>query len=311
MRLGSVLTIAAALGFVTALVEAQTATLAEYRQSFRWRGGEANFGGFSGLEVGPKGRAFTAITDKGFFVTGEITRDETGQITEVTHTPPKTLRTDKGKPLPRFFNDSEGLAISADGQHFVSFEAKHRVQSYDELGKRSRNLPKHDDFARMQNNSSLEAMAVDAQGRLYLIPERSGNNTHFPVYQLDPKTQTWESNWTIPRRSPYLPVGADIGPDGKLYLLERHLAGILGFTSRVRRFDLGPNGPTGEVELLRSGLGVHDNLEGIAVWQDAQGLIRLTMVSDDNFQFFQVTELVEYVVPDTLPAAAVTASPTQ
>lgn len=311
MRLGSVLTIAAALGFVTALVEAQTATLAEYRQSFRWRGSEANFGGFSGLEVSPEGRAFTAITDKGFFVTGEITRDETGRITEVTHTPPEPLRTTKGKPLPRFFNDSEGLAIAADGQSFVSFEAKHRVQSYDELGKPSRNMPKHDDFARMQNNSSLEAIAVDAQGQLYLIPERSGNNSYFPLYRLPPGSQTWESDWTIPRRAPYLPVGADIGPDGKLYLLERHLAGILGFTSRVRRFDLGPHGPTNEVELLRSGLGVHDNLEGIAVWQDDQGLIRLTMVSDDNFQFFQVTELVEYVVPAPLAETSATAAPTQ
>ncbi len=52
------------------------------------------------------------------------------------------------------------------------------------------------------------------------------------------------------------------------------------------------------MELLRSGLGVHDNLEGIAVWRDDQGRMRLTMVSDDNFQFFQVSEIVEYVVPE-------------
>ncbi len=299
MRIGSVLTIAAALGLLTALVDAQPATLAEFRQSLRWRGDAPEFGGFSGLEIGPHGRVFTAITDKGYFVTGTIERDDAGQMTAISNGAPQPLRTTKNNPLPRYFNDSEGLAIAADGQNFVSFEAKHRVQSYARLGGPSRNLPKHPDFAKMQNNSSLEALAIDAHNQLFAIPERSGDKARFPVYRLPAGAAKWDKTWSIPRRGPYLPVGADIGPDGRLYVLERHLAGILGFTSRVRRFDLGPNGPEHEVELLRSGLGVHDNLEGIAVWQDDQGLIRLTMVSDDNFQFFQVTEFVEYVVPTT------------
>lgn len=46
---------------------------------------------------------------------------------------------------------------------------------------------------------------------------------------------------------------------------------------------------------MQSELGRHDNLEGLSVWRDAQGL-RLTMVSDDNFMFFQRTEFVEYRV---------------
>lgn len=44
---------------------------------------------------------------------------------------------------------------------------------------------------------------------------------------------------------------------------------------------------------MQSEVGRHDNLEGLSVWQDAQG-VRLTMVSDDNFMFFQRTEFVEY-----------------
>lgn len=300
MRFRPVFAIAASLILLTALSEAQTAGQAEYTQSFRWRGEGDNFGGFSGLELSADGHRFTAITDRGYFVSGQIKRDDTGMITAVTHTPPKELRTDKGKKLPRFFTDSEGLAIADDGMSYVSFEAKHRVQAYPVLGKASRNMPKHADFVRMQNNSSLEALAVDDKGTLYLIPERSQNSSRFPLYRLKAGSKAWDRSQSIPRRAPYLPVGADIGPDGKLYVLERHLAGILGFTSRVRRFDLGPNGPTGEVELLKSGLGVHDNLEGIAVWRDAQNRIRLTMVSDDNFQFFQVTELVEYVVPNDI-----------
>ena len=41
----------------------------------------------------------------------------------------------------------------------------------------------------------------------------------------------------------------------------------------------------------------YDNLEGISVWQDAQG-IRLTLISDDNFGLLQRTELVEYRVTE-------------
>ena len=79
---------------------------------------------------------------------------------------------------------------------------------------------------------------------------------------------------------------------GRLYLLERDFAGI-GFRSRVRRF--APDG-TGEEVLLETGIGVHDNLEGISVWRDDLSRIRLTMVSDDNFRFFQRTEFVEYAL---------------
>ncbi|UWP92368.1 esterase-like activity of phytase family protein [Aliiroseovarius crassostreae] len=298
MRRGLVFTIAAFLILLTAFGEAQTAGKASYLQSFRMRGEGPNFGGFSGLELGKDGLSFTAITDRGFFIKGQISRNENGRITGISQTAPEGLRTDKGNPLPRFFNDSEGLAIAEDGQNYVSFEAKHRVQTYATLGQPSRNLPKHPDFDKMQVNSSFEAIAVDPQGTLFMLPERSGDTENFPIYELRPGANHWLKRFNIPRRGPYLPVGADIGPDGRLYLLERHLAGILGFTSRVRRFDLGPAGPQNEVELLRSGLGVHDNLEGIAVWRDDQEQIRLTMISDDNFQFFQVSEIVEYVVPN-------------
>ena len=72
---------------------------------------------------------------------------------------------------------------------------------------------------------------------------------------------------------------------------------LAGFATRVRRFDLNSDSLTGEVELLRSTAGAYDNLEGISVWQTDAGL-RMTLVSDDNFNFFQRTELVEFALPD-------------
>jgi len=65
----------------------------------------------------------------------------------------------------------------------------------------------------------------------------------------------------------------------------------------VRRFALSDSALGPPEVLLETTPLQYDNLEGIAVWQDAQG-IRLTMISDDNFLFVQRTEVVEYRVRD-------------
>ena len=64
---------------------------------------------------------------------------------------------------------------------------------------------------------------------------------------------------------------------------------------------LGEDTLDGEITLLETQPRTHDNLEGIAVWQDALGDMRITMISDDNHRFFQKNEIVEYIVPGDLP----------
>jgi hypothetical protein len=48
--------------------------------------------------------------------------------------------------------------------------------------------------------------------------------------------------------------------------------------------------------LVDTPAGTHDNLEGLSVWRGPRGLVA-TMISDDNFRFFQTTEIVEYALP--------------
>ncbi len=100
-------------------------------------------------------------------------------------------------------------------------------------------------------------------------------------------------NGSLPRGERFLVTGADIGPDGRLYVLERDFLGI-GFRSRVRRFDLDGGG---EAILLLTPLGLLDNMEGISVWEDEQGL-RMTLIADDNFNPFQRNLIAEYRLPD-------------
>ena len=184
--------------------------------------------------------------------------------------------------------DSEGLAIALDGTYFVSFEGAARVRQQDGLRGYPTMLPRHPDFARMALNAALEALAIAADGALYAIPERPRPaDAPFPVYRF--RDDAWSIPFTIPREGPYLISGADIGPDGLLYVLERAFVG-LGFRSRVRRFDLNGNG--GET-VLATETGDLGNMEGISVWRDAAGL-RMTLISDDNFTFLLSTQIAEF-----------------
>ena len=256
------------------------------------------FGGLSGLELTGDGTAFTALSDRGRLVTGRILRED-GEISGVADLRMTPLKNTKGGPLKKFHSDAEGLAIRSDGRLYISFEGYHRVWTYRDGASEAAWLPRHPDFKAMQSNASLEALAIAPGGTLYTLPERSGRKEWpFPVYRYS--GGTWTQPFSLPRRGDFLPVGADFGPDGKLYLLERDFRGLFGFRSRVRRFEVTPEGLAGEQTVLTSAAGQHDNLEGLSVWRDAEGAIRLTMVSDDNFNRLQRTEFVEYRLDDSL-----------
>ena len=94
-----------------------------------------------------------------------------------------------------------------------------------------------------------------------------------------------------------MPVGADFGPDGRFFLLERAFLGAWGFRSRVRVFDIVEDQIVHESVAFETTTSEHDNLEGISVWMDSTGQLRMTMVSDDNFFLLQQTKIVEYALP--------------
>lgn len=266
---------------------------ARHLQSFTWSMKAPGFGGFSAIDFTDEGERFVAISDRGHVVEGRLLR-EAGRITGIESAKPVPIRNTRGQPMTgKARSDAEGLAIAADGRRFVSFEGDHRVWAYPGAD-RAVALSTHPDFAGLQNNSGLEALAIDQRGWLYTLPERSGQMTRpFPVYRY--RDGTWDQPFDIPRIGGFQPVGADVGPDGMFYLLEREFTG-LGFRSRVRRFALSPTGiGPGEI-LFTSRLAQHDNLEGLAVSRAPSGQIRLTMISDDNFRVFQRTEIVEYLL---------------
>ncbi|WP_299287758.1 esterase-like activity of phytase family protein [uncultured Tateyamaria sp.] len=196
---------------------------------------------------------------------------------------------------PQPDRDSEGLAYSG-GDLFYSYEGPGEV--VDQQGKA---LPDNPAFHIYHPNGSFEALAAEANGTVYTLPERSGHKARgFPVYRF--RNGAWDVPATLSRRNPFLPVGADIGPDGRLYILERAFS-PLGFRSRIRTLD--PMDWTAPPRtLLTTHAGQHDNLEGVTVWQSISGATCLSMVSDDNFLSILRTELVEYALTETLAGGA-------
>ncbi|MFD1794980.1 esterase-like activity of phytase family protein [Paracoccus aurantiacus] len=268
----------------------------EYVGSYVWSLPDADFGGFSGIEISDDGAGFHVLSDRAWVRWGNVERDNAGRIRGLSMSGRAQLQDSEGQPLkPGRLGDSEGLAIGRDGVAWVSFEGLNRIARYDDFDRPARRVPVPPEWRALQTNEGFEALAIDAAGDLLTLPEYAPEGGDFPVWRFhDGK---WDQPFTIPADPGWQAVGADIGPDGRLYLLERNFRGILGFRSRVRRFVLNDGGVSGGETLLTSGTLQYDNLEGLAVWEDALGM-RITMISDDNFLPVQRTELVEYRVSE-------------
>lgn len=278
------------LGFALALSAVLAAGLFWHAQSVSADGVElvskerldlmrsVHFGGVSGYERVGTRQVF--LTDRGTV----FIRDDAGL---------RGLRLlgEDGLVLARGMRDSEGLALSVQG-FAISFEGRHRVALYDADGRLQRILPVPEAFGRLGGNAGLEALAVDGAGRLVAIPEQSGaTNTPYPVFVFE--LGAWRQA-ALPRRGAFLPVGADFGPKGRLYLLERDFLSF-GFRTRIRRFDWDGAGFSNEETLLQTGFGTHGNMEGIAVFEEGSDTF-IELVSDNNFLPVMRGELVRYRV---------------
>lgn len=294
-RLAIALTVLGCL-LLTITGSAQQVQKLQLISSYNWSESFEGFGGLSALELTDNGTGFLALSDRMLLLEGRVERAG-GDIIGMTVTRAEPLKEPKSVKMRDWSRDSEGLALAANGQLFVSLEAINQVWRYGKPFGTPKPLPRHPDFKKLYRNAALEALAIDKRGQIYTVPEsRPKGRPGLPIYRLNSKG--WQILYYITPVDGFDPVAADFGPDGAFYLLERKFSGI-GFRSQLRRFDLGNFNPEGD-RLLVSSLGQFDNLEGLSVWCDDQGQTRVTMVSDDNFKFFQKSEVVEFVLTETL-----------
>ncbi len=238
------------------------------------------------------------MSDSAALVLGRVSRDATGAVTAITPDgPPVPLTGLTGAPLQPPEDDAEGLAIQAmPGPIYISFELVARIGVYDAAGRLMRLIPAPPDPSDLMTNSGLEALALAPDGALFTLAEGdAAGRSEVPLWRY--RTGAWERAATLAGRGTWRPVGADFGPDGRLYILERDYWPLLGARTRIRRETPGAQGWAEEI-LLETPAGRHGNLEGIAIWTDAAGGTHATLVNDNNFLPGVPTTLVDYLLPD-------------
>ncbi len=250
-------------------------------------------GGLSGLEMASDGGHALALGDRAGLVELTFERSADGRIIGVSY--------EGVREVDQIGADTEGLAIAADGTINISLEIVPRLLRWTPGQHFPTSLPLPQDFGDLRGNAGLEGLAISGDGALWTLAEAPDWSGNYALWRgLDGQ---WSKAGDIPGGGAwpligYRAVGLDFDDRGRLYLLERRLALRIGFQSRVRRITL-DEGRIGAIEtLIETAPRDHDNLEGISAWRDAQGRLRLTLVSDDNYAFFQRTEFVEYAVPD-------------
>ena len=258
-----------------------------------WPKAWAGFGGWSGLEISDDGETFWIVSDSGTISRGRLQRED-GKLVGVKGRQASWIDVEATKGDPKKEQrDAESLARLPTGLICISFEREHRM-----ICRRGRldgpyqtvALTGLDDV--LLYNGGIEALAFSAEGDLLAVPEGSVfRRGPAPLFRRE--DGVWQVIAELPRSGIWLPAGADVGPDGHLYLLEHGLLGY-AFTSRVRRFDLAD--PQTPETVFQSRVGRFGNLEGLGVWRDDEGNIRLTMISDDNGVSFLQTQIVEAVL---------------
>ena len=91
-------------------------------------------------------------------------------------------------------------------------------------------------------------------------------------------------------------MGANFGPDGRLYVLKRGFNG-LGFKSQVRRFEITRKSLLPAQVVFENQYGVFYNRKGLAIWRNTQDQVTLRIVSDNNFNPLETTQQIDFNLP--------------
>lgn len=277
-----------------------------------------HFGGYSGLAIDQSGRTILAISDAGTWM--RATLDYDGRrlkgLSSVVLGP---LLSADGKPLRDDADrDSESLTLidgdTRRGTAYVSFERKHRIARYpftaERFGPPSGLLPLPPAAKALHANRGIEAIAVIRAGKL------KGTLLAFSEGRVDKNGNVL--GWLIGGPTPgnillKQIAGFDVTdaaalPDGGVVLLERRFRFSEGIKMRIRRI------PAGEIKrgavlkgevLLEANDNLNiDNMEAIAVHQAPSGETVLTLMSDDNFNPFQRSLILQFTLPETAPIVA-------
>ncbi|WIJ25656.1 esterase-like activity of phytase family protein [Devosia sp. RR2S18] len=284
-----------------------------------WRGGvsltsqQDTFGGLSGLAVTGPHQQVVFVTDRGSFISGQLAYDDQARLFGFIGVTAEALQNSRGEVLPRqYARDAESVdTIYRNGEPIavrVGFEHLTRVADFALVdgipGGAAREVSIPDWLTNLRTNQSLESLCIappasPIAGSTLLLTEdardEAGNQRGWFLGQNDVGPVSYRSsNRLVPTDCAFL-------PNGDLLVLERGVS-LLTFLMAVRRVPAAEVRPgnvmVGEVLLEAQG-GDVDNMEALAVHSAPDGETRILVGSDNNFNDWQRTLLLEFALPTT------------
>lgn len=271
----------------------------EFLNGFQLRSKDRRFGGLSGLTIGADRRLY-AVSDAGYWVSARMVADSESKLLDLTDWLIQPLLSTTGAPVTDSLHDAEALARAPDGSFLVAFEKVHRIWRYPPPPLNYYSLPAPVPIpplvAQSPSNGGLEGIAVFADGRLLALTEEFQNpDGSFKGWLIDGQ-EFFELSY-LPSPEFHVTDCAALS-NGNVIVLERRYApfGILSARLKlVRAENVQPGAKLLGEELLNleSPLNV-DNFEGVAVQEDLNNGTIIYIVSDDNYNPFQRTLLLQF-----------------
>ena len=287
-----------------------------YRGGFKVRSSSPFWGGLSGLALSHKGTHGVAVSDAGFWTRFTLAYDKAGQLQPLKKAMVGPIRALKNRVLKRGRDrDAEAITLLKANKFFsqayISFEQNHRVGRF--VIKKSGVEGPHSYLRlasvtkRLRGNAGLEALAVLRGGALKgglvaIAQSRKDAKGNF-IGWLSHRGKLRKLRFLPPKLDKYRITDAASLPNGDLVLLERRYK-FFKINIRVRlvaQKELRRGRPIAGKILMEANSSEHrvDNMEGLAVHVNKRGQTILTLLSDDNFNSFQDTLIIQFELPPT------------
>lgn len=274
-----------------------------FMSAFQLNSNDKRFGGLSGLSIGTDGKIY-AVSDRGYWISARMILNPDGALDDLDDWHIAPMLTPARSPVTGSLVDAEAFSRDRDGSLLVAFEGRHRIWRYDPPPHTFASTPTPiavpAELSRAPSNGGIEGLTTLPDSKLLALTEEFANpDGSFKGWLLDGNRFAGLS---------YLPTKGFRVTDcaalknGDVLVLERRYVPIGVLSARLTLVDgttIMPGGKLSGREILRIEHPlVVENFEGLAVQQTAQGTM-IYLVSDDNYNPFQQTLLLQFLLSDS------------
>lgn len=283
-----------------------------FRGGLAMQSQEDLFGGLSGLTATGPAQQVVFVTDRGNFVSGRLAYDDAARLFGFIGVTIEPMQNSQGEMLPRqYAKDAESVdtvyRAGAPVAVRVGFEHLTRVADF-ALAEGVPHGPAREVaipawLSDLRTNEALESVCIappasPIAGSTLLLTEAAlddaGNHRGWLLGVNDTGPVSYQASPVVnPTECAFL-------PNGDLLVLERGVS-FLTFSMALRRVPAAEVRPgnvmVGEV-LLTAGGGDVDNMESLMVHTAPDGETRIVIGSDNNFNDWQRSLLLEFALPE-------------